>query len=114
MEYQLHLKLLVKAIVEVLTPHTNSPLLAIAPFTVPRRDLDKPVTVRREVLKVVAELCRSGNPEFRLATVLEILNPEGDPQRRWSIEAAVFRMHRGDKGRVPEIVRVGRGLYRKL
>ena len=94
-------------------PHTNSPLLPIVPFTVPRRDLDKPVTVRREVLKVIDELRSDGSTEFRLATVQGILNPEGDPQRRWSIDAAVFRMHRGDKGRPPEIARVRRGVYRK-
>ncbi len=106
--------MVVHGLVEVSIPHTNSPLLAIAPFIVPRRDLDKLVTVRREILKVIDELRSHGSPEFRLATVHGILNPEGDLQRRWSIDAAVFRMHRGDKGRPPDIARVGRGVYRKL
>jgi hypothetical protein len=43
--------------VEVSTPHTNSPLLAIAAFTVPRRIRNKRNTVRREILATIDELC---------------------------------------------------------
>jgi hypothetical protein len=101
-------------LVEVPIPHTNSPLLPIAPFTVPKRFRDKPDTVRREILEAIDELCSPGSPEFRLVTLLNILNPENDQQRRWAVERAVSRMYRGDRGRPPEIARVRPGVYRKL
>lgn len=41
-----------------------------------------------EILELFDELCGPGNPEFRIATVLEILNPEEDLQRRWTIGPA--------------------------
>jgi len=101
-------------IVEVSTPHTNSPLLAIAAFTVPRRIRDKRNTVRREILAAIEELCCINGAELRLDTLLSVLNPEDDVQRRWAVQRAVSRMHRGDNGWPSEITRVRPGVYRKL
>ena len=81
---------------EVSTPHTNQPLLAIAAFTVPKRLRDKPNTVRREILEVIDVLRSPGSAEFRLDALLNILNPENDLQRRWAVQRAVSRMYRGD------------------
>lgn len=99
---------------EVSIPHTNSPLLPIAAFTVPKRLRDKPNTVRREVLEVIDGLCSPRSAEFRLDTLLNILNPENDLQRRWAVQRAVSRMYRGDNGWPPEVARVRPGVYRKL
>ncbi len=99
---------------EVSAPHTNSPLLAIAAFTVPRRIRDKRNTVRREILEVIGALCGPGSDEFRLDALLTILNPENDLQRLWAVQRAVSRMHRGDNDWPPELVRVRPGLYRRL
>ena len=67
---------------EVSAPHTNSPLLPIAPFTVPKRIRDKRNTVRREILATIDELCCVSDAEFRLDTLLSVLNPEDDLRRR--------------------------------
>jgi hypothetical protein len=99
---------------EAAIPHTNSPLLPIGPFTVPKRFRDKPDTVRREILEAIDGLCSPRSPEFRLVTLLSTLNVENDQQRRWAVERAVSRMYRGDRGHPPEIARVHPGVYRKL
>ena len=99
---------------EVSIPHTNSPLLPIAPFTVPKRIRDKRNTIRREILATIDELCYASGAEFRLDTLLSVLNPEDDLQRRWAVQRAVSRMFRGDNGWSPEIARVRPGVYRKL
>ena len=95
-------------------PHTNSPLLPIAPFTVPQRIRDKPNTVRREILEVIDALRSPGSAEFRLDALLSILNPEDDLQRRWAVQRAVSRMFRGDNGWPPELTRVRPGVYRRI
>ncbi len=95
-------------------PRTNSPLLAIAPFTVPKRIRDKRNTVRREILATIDELCCVSDAEFHLDTLLSVLNPEDDLQRGWAVQRAVSRMHHGDNGWPPEIARVRLGVYRKL
>ena len=95
-------------------PHTNSPLLPIAPFTVPQRIRDKRNTVRREILATIDELCYASGAEFRLDDLLSILNPENDQQRRWAVQRAVSRMYRGDNGWPPEITRERPGVYRKM
>lgn len=99
---------------KVSTPHTNSPLLAIAAFTVPRRIRDKRNTVRREILVTIDELCCVSGAEFRLDALLNILNHEDDLQRRWAVQRAVSRMHRGDNGWPPELTRVRPGVYRRI
>jgi hypothetical protein len=104
----------IRAWVEVPIPHTNSPLLPIAPFTVPKRVRDKLDTARREILEAIDDLCASGGAEFRLDALMDILNPDNDVQRRWTVEKAVSRMHRGDHGWPAEIVRARPGVYRKL
>lgn len=100
-------------LVEMLIPNTNSPLLPIGAFTVPMRTRDKCNTVRREILVAIDELCRVNGAEFRLDTLLCVLNPEDDLQRRWAIQRAVSRMYRGDNGWPPGLVRVRPGLYRR-
>ena len=100
--------------VEVSTPHTNSPLLAIAAFTVPRRIRDKRNTVRREILATIDTLCCVSGAEFRLDALLRALNPDDDLQRRWAVQRAVSRMFRGDNGWPPELTRVRPGVYRRI
>jgi hypothetical protein len=101
-------------VVDVSTPHTNSPLLPITPFTVPKRTRDKRNTVRREIPASIDELCCVSGAEFRLDTLLSFLNPEDDLQRRWAVQRAVSRMFRGDNGWSPELIRVRPGVYRRI
>ena len=96
------------------TPHTNSPLLPIADFTVPKRIRDKRNTVQREIVATIDELCSASGPDFRLDTLLSVMNPEDDLQRRWAVQRAVSRMFRGDSGWPPELIRVRPGVFRRI
>ena len=102
-------------VVEVALPHKNRWLVRLAPMRIEKRTLRRPGTARERVLAALTEMgVEIGGATFRPIAVYRHLGVAIGSDEYWAVQRAIDRMYRGDRGRAPELVRVGRGRYRRI
>ena len=107
--------MVVHGLVEVALPHTNRWLVRLAPLRIEKRALRRPGTARERVLTALTAMgVEIGGAEVRPVDVYRHLGITVGSDEYWAVQRAIDRMYRGDRGRAPELVRVGRGRYRRI
>ena len=90
-------------------------LVRLAPFRIETRTLRRPGTARERVLAVLDELgVGTGGVEFQMSDVYRHLGVAVRSTEYLALQRAIDRMYRGDRGREPELTRVGLGRYRRM
>lgn len=106
---------LVSALVEVALPRKNRWLVRLAPLRIEKRTLRRPGTARERALATLIEMgVEIGGATFRPIDVYRHLGVVVGSDEYWAGQRAIDRMYRGDRGRAPELTRVGRGRYRRI
>lgn len=106
---------LVSALVEVALPRKNRWLVRLAPLRIEKRTLRRPGTARERALATLIEMgVEIGGATFRPIDVYRHLGVVVGSDEYWAVQRAIDRMYRGDRGRAPELARVGRGRYRRI
>ena len=100
---------------EVALPHKNRWLVRLAPLRIEKRTLRRPGTARGRALTALIEMgVEIGGATFRPIDVYRHLGVAIGSEEYWAVQRAIDRMYRGDRGRAPELARVGRGRYRRI
>ena len=107
--------MVVHGLVEMALPHTNRWLVRLAPFKIEQRTLRRPGTARERVLAALDEMgVLPGGAEFEMIDVYRHLGVAVRSGEYLALQRAMARMYRGDRGRAPELTRVGLGRYRRI
>ncbi|NNN09791.1 MAG: hypothetical protein HKL85_11460 [Acidimicrobiaceae bacterium] len=103
------------AMVEVPIPQAKPWLVRLAPFRIETRTLRRPSTARERVLGALTELgVLPGRAEFQMSDIYRHLGVAVRSTEYLALQRAIDRMYRGDRGRAPELTRVGLGRYRRI
>jgi hypothetical protein len=100
--------------VEAPVPQAKPWLVRLALFSIELRTLRRPGTARERVLAALDELGIEVGYAFKMRDVYWQLGLVTGTREYGAVQRAIDRMYRGNRGRAPDLVRVGLGRYRRI
>ena len=88
-------------------------MVRLAPFQIEPRTLRQPGTARERVLAAMNAMCVEPGDVFVMRDVYGRLGIVTGTKEHGAVQRAIDRMYRGDRGRAPELERIGLGQYRR-